>query len=57
MSPEIDKNIFKPVTLTTWFVYVVFRLVKLNNIKKFKKKARKAKGIAYFTLRLSIKTY
>ena len=40
MPLEIDNNIFKVVTLTTWFMYVVFRLVKylvyeikLNNTK------------------------
>ena len=42
MSPEIDKNIFKPVTLTNWFMYVLFRLVeylvceiKPNHTKNF----------------------
>ena len=41
MSLEIDNNIFKAVTLTTWFMYVVYRLVKylvceikLNNTKR-----------------------
>ena len=42
MSPEIDKNIFKPVTLTNCFIYVLFRLVeylvyeiKPNHTKNF----------------------
>ena len=41
MSLEIDNNIFKAVALTTWFMYVVYRLVKylvceikLNNTKR-----------------------
>ena len=40
MYLEMDNNIFKAATLTTWFMYVVFRLVKylvceikLNNTK------------------------
>ena len=40
MSLEMDNNIFKAATLTTWFMYVMFRLViylvceiKLNDTK------------------------
>ena len=40
MYLEMDNNIFTAATLTTWFMYVVFRLVKylvyeikLNNTK------------------------
>ena len=64
MSPEIDDNIFKAVTLTNWFMYVVFREVeylvceiKPNNTKNFLwKKTRKINGVVYFNLWLSSKT-
>ena len=63
MSLEMDNNMFKAATLTTWFMYVVFRLVKylvceikLNNTKISWKK-RKINGLSYFNLGLYSKTY
>ena len=65
ISPEIDNNIFTAVILTTWFIYVLFRLVEYlvwkiepNNVKNFLEKTeKKINDVAYFNLRFSSKTY